>query len=254
MTKKKIKIAIISDIHGNAQALSEVVSDINDSATDCIICLGDIATLGPSPNETIEILRDLDCPCILGNHEEALFSPEKSAEFDLKGEMLSDTIYWCLEKLTPSNIRYLKKSVTSLSLKLPNNKTMLCYHGSVNSTIDSITPDTPEEQLDSLIDFNDTLGLAVGGHTHFQMLRKYKDVLIVNPGSVGCAFTVPSFTPPAPSFNPLAEYAIIECTEKKISVDLKSLDYDVAKFVSLVRHSDSPLKVWWEEEFFRLGL
>lgn len=254
MIKNKMRIAIISDIHGNAQALSEVVADINNSTIDSIICLGDIATLGPSPHETIEILKSLNCPCIIGNHEEALFSPEKSEEFDLKGEMLKDTIHWCLEKLTDNDMIFLKKSVTSIEVELPNNKTMFCFHGSKNSSIESITPETPNNQLDSMIDFNNTLGIAVGGHTHFQMLRKYRDVIIVNPGSVGCAFTTPSFMPPAPSFNPLAEYAIVECTETKVSVKLKSIEYDLDKFVELVRNSGIPLKPWWEDEFSRLGL
>lgn len=254
MHKKRTRIAIITDIHGNAQALSEVISDINNNVVDSIICLGDIATLGPSPRETIEIVRGLNCPCIIGNHEEALFSPEKSAEFDLKSEMLRDTIYWCLGKLTPNDMLFLKKSITSLKIELPNNKLMLCYHGSVNSSTESISPKTSDEQLDCLIDFDDTLGVAVGGHTHFQMLRKYRDVIIINPGSIGCAFRTPSFTPPAPSFNPLAEYAIVECTDTTLSVNLKSLEYDVNKFVTLIRSSDIPLKVWWEKEFRRLGL
>ena len=248
------RIAIITDIHGNAQALSEVVSDIKSNSVDSIICLGDIATLGPSPRETIEIVRELNCPCLIGNHEEALFAPDKSAQFDLKSEMLRDTIYWCLSKLTPNDMSFLKRSVNNLKVELPNGKIMLCYHGSIKSSTDSISPKTPDEQLDSLIEFNNALGVAIGGHTHFQMFRKYRDVAIVNPGSVGCAFRTPSFSPPAPSFNPVAEYAIVECSDNSFSVNLKTVEYDVERFIALIRNSGSPLMPWWEEEFTRMGM
>lgn len=59
--ENRMKIAIISDIHGNATALDAVLSDIKNAVVDKIVCLGDALTLGPSPRETLETLRHLNC-------------------------------------------------------------------------------------------------------------------------------------------------------------------------------------------------
>jgi len=246
------RIALISDIHGNVPALTAVLSDIRRNSVNSIICLGDIATLGPSPSETVKIIKDLNCPCIFGNHEEALFSPEKSSEFSIKGAMLQDTIYWCLSKLSLDDILFLKQFNSTLTIPLANEMTMLCYHGSPKSTIDSILPTTPPDQLAQYIDFDESLRVAIGGHTHFQMYRKYKDAIIINTGSVGCAFVSPSLSPPAPSLLPVAEYVIVECNNRNISVELKSIDYDFQEFKTLINNSDTPLKDWWLPEFKRL--
>lgn len=249
-----MKTAFISDMHGNAQAMSAVINDIEENSVDSIICLGDVATLGPSPREVLAMIRSLDCPCIIGNHEEALFDPENAADYDLKGELLANTLYWCLDQLKPEDMAFLKKFATTVSVELPRERTMLCYHGSPLSSVDSIDSNTPDEQLEHYFDFRKPISVAVGGHTHVQMLRQYRDSLIINPGSIGCAFRVPSLAPPAPSFSPIAEYAIIDIKGDNIFVDFKRISYNLKEFISTVNDSDLPLKAWWNDEFKSLGI
>lgn len=68
--------AIISDIHGNLQALQTVLQDIQTQNCDQIICLGDVVGYGPDPQACVDLVRDFDA-CILGNHDlAALFDPE----------------------------------------------------------------------------------------------------------------------------------------------------------------------------------
>jgi predicted phosphodiesterase len=64
-----MKYAIISDIHGNLEALQAVLKDIEDREISSHICLGDIAGYGANPNECVDVIRALNCPCILGNHD-----------------------------------------------------------------------------------------------------------------------------------------------------------------------------------------
>ena len=68
--------ALISDIHGNLEALEAVLADINKKGITEIYCLGDIIGYGPNPRECID--RVMDCQmCLLGNHDQgALFDPE----------------------------------------------------------------------------------------------------------------------------------------------------------------------------------
>jgi predicted phosphodiesterase len=70
-----MRVALVSDIHGNEVALKAVVDEVERVGVDQIVCLGDVATLGPLPGGVIRMLRDLACPCIMGNHDAFLIDP-----------------------------------------------------------------------------------------------------------------------------------------------------------------------------------
>lgn len=69
------KIALFSDIHGNIEALDAVLSDISGQGVNKMICLGDIVGYGPDPAECVSRIRDLGCPAVMGNHDQACFEP-----------------------------------------------------------------------------------------------------------------------------------------------------------------------------------
>ena len=72
-----MKRAIISDIHGNLEALQAVLEDIDHQQVDTIFCLGDIVGYGPNPCECVKLVRDRCSVVILGNHDQgALFDPD----------------------------------------------------------------------------------------------------------------------------------------------------------------------------------
>jgi predicted phosphodiesterase len=70
-----VRIALISDLHGNMVALRAVLDRIQSEWVDRIICLGDVATLGPAPTRVIETLADLGCPCILATMTSSCSTP-----------------------------------------------------------------------------------------------------------------------------------------------------------------------------------
>ena len=76
-----MRVALISDIHANEVALCAVLDDIAKLGVDQIVCLGDVATLGPRPSAVISMLRELNCHCILGNHDAFLIEPELSHSY-----------------------------------------------------------------------------------------------------------------------------------------------------------------------------
>jgi predicted phosphodiesterase len=71
-----MKLAIISDIHANLEALDEVLADIKKSGADATICLGDMIGYGPDPEAVVARIRALDIPAIMGNHELAVVDPK----------------------------------------------------------------------------------------------------------------------------------------------------------------------------------
>ena len=88
--------AVISDVHGNLEALQAVMSDIADQNVEDIYCLGDVIGYGPNPSECLDIIMGLDA-CILGNHDQAaMFDPDGFNPVALRA------IYWTREKLDES--------------------------------------------------------------------------------------------------------------------------------------------------------
>ena len=89
-----MKRAIISDIHGNHEALTVVLEDIRQQGIKDIVCLGDIIGYGPNPCQCLDTIIDNAKVTILGNHDQAaLFDP------DGFNPMAAQAIYWTREQL-----------------------------------------------------------------------------------------------------------------------------------------------------------
>ena len=92
-----MKRAIISDIHGNLEALEAVLADIDAQGVTSIYCLGDIVGYGPNPRDCVDYAMKFDL-CVLGNHDQgALFDPEG---FSSGAER---AIFWTREQLEISS-------------------------------------------------------------------------------------------------------------------------------------------------------
>ena len=242
-----MRIALISDIHGNDVAFEEVLADIGKQGVDSIICLGDVATLGPQPTETLNRLKGLEASCILGNHDASLLQPEKALDYKI-AEHLTPTLQWCLEKLNSSDFEFLLSYQPTLQVPLGGSDEMLCYHGSPKSNIDNIFPETSLDEIGRFLS-GYTAKVMAGGHTHIQMLRQYNGMMIVNPGSVGNAFLAPHTSQKQPTLLPWAEYAIVDWLNRRISVEFKRVSYDIDHLYQTIRDSDIPLKDWLLTQF-----
>src|SRR6185437_11840199 len=102
------QIAILADIHGNLPALDAVLACVNAEGIDRIICLGDVATLGPQPREVIARLRLLGCPVVMGNTDAILLAlqrDESTMSDDWSNEAFDN---WCARQLTDDDLAYLR--------------------------------------------------------------------------------------------------------------------------------------------------
>src|SRR5260370_8865523 len=87
-----MRIAIVSDIHGNLPAFEAVLADLRQTAPDLIFHGGDLAHAGASPAEIVDRIRDLAWPGVLGNTDEILFAPESLEEFAQQGPKLAPLV------------------------------------------------------------------------------------------------------------------------------------------------------------------
>jgi putative phosphoesterase len=218
-----MRIALISDIHANAIALDAVLADAHNVGVDFVVCLGDVATLGPHPREVIDTLRELDCPCIMGNHDEFLIEPELVTQYT-QVPVIVDAIDWCRRQLDDRDLDYLRGFNRRLEIPLDDSHRLLLFHGSPESHMKDLLATTPVEELDACLGGH-VADVMACGHTHIQMLRQHRGTLLVNPGSVGMPFEE-YVSGARPTIMPYAEYAVVGAVAGRISVELRRVDLD----------------------------
>ncbi len=99
-----MRIAIISDIHSNLEALNRALTEIEREKVDDIVCLGDIVGYGANPNECVDIVRNLTTSVLLGNHDEAAIDLTKTEFFNPFARIAAE---WTGQTLTEENRGYL---------------------------------------------------------------------------------------------------------------------------------------------------
>lgn len=234
-----MRIALISDIHANEVALRAVLADIDRAGVDGIVCLGDVATLGPRPQAVIEMLRERGCRCIMGNHDEFLIQPALMDMYCEDGP-ITDAVNWCRSELAAEDLDFVRGFERSLEIRLDRGATLFAFHGSPRSHMDDLLATTTGEDLDRLLGGHNAAVMA-GGHTHIQMLRQHRGTLLINPGSVGLPFKQYVAGGP-PSVLAHAEYATVEANDGAVGVELRRVALDRDTLRKAAAASEVPMR------------
>jgi putative phosphoesterase len=242
-----MRIALISDIHGNLTALETALSNIAREGADKIVCLGDVALEGPQPVGVIHRLRALSIPVVKGNTDDWLLNPKPKKAKDEDERRKMEMGLWTLEQMTATERALLENYAMTLSFDL-DGLSLLCYHGSPRSCEHRIRPITPAKQLEKHFRGHSETLLA-GGHTHEAMVRRFGESLILNPGSVG-APVIESKTSSKDMYQPSwAEYALVESDGRDLNITLRRVPYPLADLAAAVHasgmpHTDYYLNAW----------
>lgn len=177
--------AIISDIHGNLEALTAVLKDISQQQCDEIVCLGDIVGYGPNPCECVDKVSTLNAS-ILGNHDlGAIFDPEGFSN------AAEQAIFWTRKQLESSNPPEAARKRLEFLARLPRTRRegkVMFVHGSVRNPINEYV--FPEDvfnrrKMDKL--FSMVQGYCFQGHTHVPGVFT-ADMQFVRPEECGMRF------------------------------------------------------------------
>ena len=241
-----MRLALISDIHGNLVALEAILAEIaqQDIALDSqhILCLGDVAAFGPQPLQVLARLQAIGCPVVMGNTDAELLNPSLLQSDDEPGDHWQEMGRWCAQQLTEADKAYISSFQPTISYPLPNGQMLLAYHGSPHSFRERLLPTTTEADLEQAF-ASYSAHIMVGGHTHIQMFRRHKDMLILNPGSVG--FGMDRVPPLAEMHHPAwAEYAILCIKDNTLSVELHRTPFDTNLLLKAIQSSGTPHAKW----------
>ena len=222
-----MKIAVLSDIHGNLVALEAVLKDLARQGTVAqIIAAGDFFAPGPETKRILEALQDLPGIRFLrGNADRYLLDGSYTAVYSDEGwqRRLREAFRWTDERLGPRERRFLAALPFSYLLEL-SRWPLLAVHGSPRSDEEGLTPDTPAERLEQM-SIPSHVGLISCGHTHVPMDRLINGVRVVNCGSVGLPFDGDN----------RACYALFSNLDAKtpefVSVELRRVEYNIEQAI-----------------------
>jgi predicted phosphodiesterase len=231
-----MRLAVISDIHGNLIAFEAVLKDLEQvGEVDLIWCLGDLAAFGTRPAACVAKVRELQAhygedkfKVIGGNTDRYLVTgkrPEVPAAKDEEGlhkrkanfQQRDDLLSWSLNLLSWEDYEFMAKIIgRELRKRVDDYGKVIGYHAIPGDDEPvSLKPDSPDEEArDTLLDRAGRM--AIGGHTHLVMDRRLGNWRVLNPGSVGLSFTDVT----------RAEWALISFDKGEATVDLRTVAYD----------------------------
>lgn len=238
-----MKIALISDVHGNYPAMDTVLADAAKCRVDSYVFVGDYIFDNPFPNEVTDRLRLMpDATIIQGNKEGYLEGMQRENQNTWKYDQLA-AMYWTYQTLTEENRRYLMNLPREAAVSLGNGNRLYTVHfieklerqmtktdcsSSRYAARMKRSPFTHEEYLREMeqevqarrdMQWLPELhaSVIVTGHTHLQWHFRLGDILWVNPGSCGQPL----------DFDPRAPYSILDIQGDAISVEERRVPYDL---------------------------
>lgn len=245
------EIAVVSDIHGNLLALQTVDAHLRtNNPVNAVVCLGDLAAMGPRPNECIEFVRSRGWPTVLGNTDAWLLGDLEMPARILKLEprampFARDIVAWGKGALSADNRRFLDELMPVFPYRIPNSEHEIrCCHGSPRSFEDRLLATTPPDVVDTMV-LQTSQSIVAAGHTHVPLVRRHKDILIVNPGSVGLPFRDETRSPNGMELAAVAQYARLSFSASSWDIELHEVQTDVHELESDVVGSGMPHRDWW---------
>ena len=224
-----MKLAAVSDVHGNLPALEAVLADIEHAGVDLTLNLGDIVSGPLWPSETADRLMALDLPTIRGNHERQVLTGERQGASDA----------FAAAHLTAAHRAW----IAGLPATRLVGDAVFCCHGTPSSDLvyflETVTPDfarggapgiraaSSAEAAARALDVPQRLILC--GHTHVPRAALLPDGrLIVNPGSVGLQAYDDAHPHPHVVENgtPHARYALLTQSGAQWQVEFRCVPYD----------------------------
>ncbi len=231
-----MKIAVISDIHGNMEAIEAVMADIEKKECEKIFVLGDYAMAGPEPDWAVQyFMNRKDNPkftMIQGNTDLMIadYSEELYNKLKENAPIMAEALKSDVSILNPLEKKFLRNLPIQKEVEAEGVKFLL-VHGSPRKNNEDILPDTPIDEVEKML-VNVDADVILCGHTHIPCgFQTESKKTVVNDGSIGRPF----FTQQG---IPFACYLLVDVKAGKCVFEHQFVDYDREKAAEKLAQRD----------------
>lgn len=216
------KLALISDIHGNYKALEAFLAHIGKRPVDGIICLGDYVTDGPNPEQTMELLYEMQekhvCYMVRGNREDYLLNNAGNRE-GWKPSSANGTLYYTFRHLGERDMAFFASLPTEREVRIEGCPVLYICHGTPGRVRGNVHEEAglKEKVLEKL-----PYKYLLGGHSHHQEIYRQQGKTYINPGSLGFAVD---------GVGRRAQFAVLTGNEQGWETAFWSIPYDVEGYL-----------------------
>jgi len=226
-----MRIAIVSDIHGNLTAFEAVLADLRQTCPDLIFHGGDLADSGSSPAEVVDRMRDLGWPGVIGNTDEMLATPETLEEF-VSQSKAPPALWSAIREMAAATRETLGEERIAWLRSLPRMQkhgAMALVHASPEIAWRAPAPEASDAELESVYS---PLGqpVAIYGHIHRSFVRSVSNMVVANTGSVSLSY----------DGDRRAAYLLLD----DFTPTIRRVEYDVEKEIKNLSGSGLPHFEW----------
>ena len=229
-----MRVAIVSDVHGNLTAFEAVLAHIERQAPDLVLHGGDLALMGAQPAAIIDRVRELGWPGVVGNTDEVLWRPEEQARQEELAPKLGALLRLIFQEYAPATLELLGEERVTWLRGLPAKQRLddlVLVHAAPGDLWRAPMPDAKDDELSAVYE---PLGAAtaVYGHIHRPYTRTLSRLTVANSGSVGMPW----------DGDPRASYLLIEDGHP----NLIRVEYDVEREAALLSIAATRMRHdWW---------
>jgi len=229
-----MRLAIVSDIHGNLTALEAVIADLKKTSPDLVVHGGDVVVGGPRPAEAIDRVRELGWAGVVGNTDEVLWAPEQFDRQVERAPKLRPLLEILFHDFSETRNRISDEQFRWLQSLPPvwHDHGVALLHASPGDLWQAPMPDSEPQQVAATY-ANLASRIVVHGHIHRPYVRQVSGFLVASPGSVGTPY----------DGDPRASYLLIEDGKAAI----RRVEYDVEAEVGYLLTSGYPRAAWLAE-------
>lgn len=234
------RVVVLSDVHGNAVALTAVRESIRQERPDFVAVAGDLVLNGPEPSATVDLLREMEADgaaIISGNTDVAVADFDYAAAFPWMSDDVPDTFRaateWAHDALGDERISWLRRLPSERRLRADDGTMILVCHASPGSQTAGFDRELDPSVVIERASRTDARVIACG-HTHVPEVRDLGWKVVVNAGSAGYVF----------DGDPTASFARVDLDDGSVTAEIRRAEFDVLSVADAISARGLPGDVY----------
>lgn len=224
-----MRLAVISDIHGNMAAFEAVLSDLQRQSVDDVLLGGDLADCGRQPADVLDVIMARGWPAVRGNSDRILYEVVDGRGDIFDAPQWLAVARWTLKHVSVRHVEYLRSLPAGIRRSLPDGRDLLLVHATPWHDRDAIGPAASPTETQKVF-AEAKADVVVHGHIHTAYWRPIDGRLLIGVGAVSWSY----------DHDPRPAYSILELGDA-VRIEVRRVAYDVERELAEMDAVDHPL-------------